>query len=147
MVEGGIKLTDQELQLMYLFENVTGVPAKDCILDGRFKRIIFVVGKGMAPIAVGKNGSKIKALKGFLGKDVEVIEYGNSLEEAIKNSLFPAQVSDIEVRGGNERRMVIVRVPMKHMGVAIGRDGRNIARAKLVLRRYFGIGDLRIVTA
>lgn len=143
----GVKLTDYELQLMALFERLTRIPAKDCIVDEELDRIIFVVGKGLAPFAVGKNGSKIQMLRRAFKKDVEIIEYGKNVEEAMRNSLYPAEVVEVKVRGDGDRRVVYVKVPEEHMGMAIGRGGRNIKRAKLVARRYFGINDVRVSPA
>ncbi len=143
----GVKLTDYELQLMALFEKLTRVPAKDCIVDDESDRIIFVVGKGLAPFAVGKNGSKIQLLKRVFRKDVEIIEYGKSIEEAMRNSLYPAEVVDVKVKGEGDRKTVYVRVPENHMGMAIGRGGKNIKRAKLVARRYFGVSDVKLIPA
>ncbi len=143
----GIKFTDYELRLMALFEQLTGIPAKDCIVDDQLNRLIFVVGKGLAPFAVGKNGSKIRLLKNVFKKDVEVIEYGKDLEDALRNSLYPASIVSITVKNDVNRKTVIVKVPSEHIGMAIGKMGRNIRRAKLVAKRYFGIIDVKIIPA
>lgn len=143
----GIKFTEYELRLMALFEQLTGIPAKDCIIDDRLNRLIFVVGRGLAPFAVGKNGSKVRILKNVFKKDVEVIEYGKNLEEALRNSLYPADIISITVKDNANRKSVVVRVPSEHVGMAIGKMGRNIRRAKLVAKRYFGISDVKIIPA
>nr|MDQ4012119.1 KH domain-containing protein [Thermoproteota archaeon] len=51
-----IKLTSDELRLMSLFQNVTGAVARDCIVDNRMERVIFVVNKGQMGLAIGKGG-------------------------------------------------------------------------------------------
>ncbi len=143
----GIRFTEYELRLMALFEQITGIPAKDCIVDEQLNRLIFVVGRGLAPFAVGKNGVKIRLLKNAFKKDVEVIEYGQDVKEALRNSLYPANVVEVNIRSDKNRKTAIVKVPAEQVGMAVGRMGRNIRRAKLVARRYFGINDVRIVPA
>src|ERR671911_244478 len=47
-----IKLTSDELRLMSLFQNVTSAVARDCIVDNRMERVIFVVNKGQMGQAI-----------------------------------------------------------------------------------------------
>jgi N utilization substance protein A len=145
MRPGGIKLTDEELQLMRIFEEITQVVPRDCIYDEQFNRYIFVVGKGQASLAVGKNGAKVRLLRGVLKKDVEVVEEGESVEELVKSALFPAKVTEIVTYGNDYRKVVIAKVSRDSIAFAIGRNGRNVHRARLLLRRYFDIADIRVV--
>jgi len=145
MRPGSIKLTNEELELMRIFEEVTSVVPLDCIYDPQFDRYIFVVGRGQASIAVGKNGSKVRLLGGILKKDVEVVESGESIEDLVKASLFPAKVAEVVVHENASQKIVIAKVSRESIGFAIGRSGRNIHRARLLLRRYFGISDIRVV--
>ena len=57
-----IKLTSDELRLMSLFQSVTSATARDCIVDEKMDRVIFVVNKGQMGLAIGKGGSTIKQL-------------------------------------------------------------------------------------
>ena len=145
MRPGSIKLTNEELQLMRIFEEVTSVVPLDCVYDPQFDRYIFVVGKGQASIAVGKNGSKVRLLGSILKKDVEVVEGGDSIEELVKSSLFPAKVAEVVVHENASQKIVVAKVSRESMGFAIGRNGRNVHRARLLLRRYFGVHDIRVV--
>ncbi|MGH9878092.1 MAG: NusA-like transcription termination signal-binding factor, partial [Nitrososphaerales archaeon] len=63
-----IKLTSDELQLMSLFHSVTGATARDCIIDEKLDRVIFVVSKGEMGLAIGKSGATIKTLQGVVGR-------------------------------------------------------------------------------
>jgi N utilization substance protein A len=38
-----IKLTSGELRLMSLFQNITGAVARDCVVDEKMDRVIFIV--------------------------------------------------------------------------------------------------------
>jgi N utilization substance protein A len=63
-----IKLTSDELRLMSLFQSITSATARDCIVDDRMDRVIFVVNKGQMGLAIGKGGSTIKQLQTWLQK-------------------------------------------------------------------------------
>uniref|UniRef100_A0A7J3X857 Probable transcription termination protein NusA n=3 Tax=Thermofilum pendens TaxID=2269 RepID=A0A7J3X857_THEPE len=145
MKPGGIRLTDEELQLMRVFEEITRIVPKDCIFDELFNRYIFVVGKGQASLAVGRNGVKVRLLRGVLKRDVEVVEEGESVEELVKSALFPAKVAEIVVHGNEYHKVVVAKVSRDSIAFAIGRNGRNVHRARLLLRRYFNISDIRVV--
>ena len=47
-----IKLTSDELRLMSLFQNVTAAVARDCIVDEKMDRVIFIVNKGQMGLAI-----------------------------------------------------------------------------------------------
>ena len=135
-----IRLTEEELRYMSLFESVTGVTPRDCVIDRSMDRIIFVVDKGMASIAVGKGGANVKKLRELIGKNVEVVEYGETPEELIKNCLYPAKVLAVKVtKTADGRKVAIATVAPQDRAIAIGKGGRNINRARLLAKRYFDI--------
>ncbi|RLE85850.1 MAG: NusA-like transcription termination signal-binding factor [Thermoprotei archaeon] len=140
-----VKLTDVEMKYISLVESLTGTTVIDCVIDDNNNRIIFLVKKGQAGLAVGKDGNNVKRLRRLIGKDVEIVEYSDELEELIKNSLFPARVTSVKVRKDSAgRRIVVAVVPPSEKGIAIGKDGKNIARARLLARRYFDVDNIII---
>lgn len=135
-----IKLTEKEMQYMSLFEAITQVEVIDCINDEENNRLIFIVRRGMAGKAIGAGGANAKLMKKLLGKDVEVVEQGTTLDDLIRTAFFPAKVMSIEMReSSNGDKIAIVEVPAEQKGLAIGRGGRNVKRAKLLAKRYFGV--------
>jgi len=137
---GGIKLTENELQYLSLFEAITQVEALDCINDEENGRLIFVVRPGMAGKAIGSRGANAKLLRKLFGKDIEIVEHGETLVDLLRAALFPAQILSVEVReNSNGEKVAIVKVPEEQKGLAIGRNGRNVKRAKLLAKRYFGV--------
>lgn len=142
----GIKLTEREMKYIALFESITGTTVKDCIIDDNLNRVIFLVKPGQAGLAVGRNGINVRRLRELFKKDVEIVEYAESVEQLIKNSLFPARVIAVKVANTQDKRKVAyVSVHPSDKGLAIGREGRNISRAKLLAKRYFGIDKVTIV--
>jgi N utilization substance protein A len=135
-----IRLTEEEIRYATLFESITGVTPIDVVIDNEYSRIIFVVQKNQAALAVGKGGSNVKMLRNIVGKDVEIVEAGESPEELIKNSLYPAKVIMVKVtKAPSGSKVAITTVAPEDKGVAIGKNGRNIARAKTLAKRYFDI--------
>lgn len=135
----GIKLTEEEMQYISLFEAVTQVEARDCVVDGENNRVVFLVKQGMAGKAIGSNGANVKILRKLLGKDVEIVEESDTLEGLVQAALFPARVKAVEIREYDNAKVAIVEVPAEQKGIAIGKGGRTIKRAKLLLKRYFGV--------
>jgi len=141
-----IKLTEREMKYIALFQDVTGASVRDCIIDDENNRIIFLVKPGEVGLAIGKGGVNIKRLRRLLDKDIEVVEYAEKLEELAANALMPARVKGVKlVRTSNGRRIVYVTVDPKDKGIAIGKGGRNVSKAKLILKRYFDVDSVIIV--
>ncbi len=135
-----IKLTESELQYISLFEALTQVEALDCVNDEENGRVIFIVKRGMAGRAIGSKGSNVKLLRKLIGRDVEVVEMGDTLEELISAALFPVKVLSVEIREDeNGEKVAMVEVPPSQKGLAIGRGGRNVKKLRLLAKRYFGV--------
>jgi len=142
-----IKLTSEQLGLMSIFQNVTNVSSRDCIIDKAANRIIFVIDKQFMGLAIGKKGQTIANLENVLARPVELVEYSDDPKEFIRNALGSRNVIDVKV---NEKadgsRVAIVNVSAKSKGAVLGRGGRNAERARLLAARYFGIQHIHIVT-
>ena len=52
-----IKLTPDEFRLISLFQSITSASARDCIVDDKMERVIFIVNKGHMGLAIGKGGA------------------------------------------------------------------------------------------
>ncbi|MFQ5969103.1 MAG: NusA-like transcription termination signal-binding factor [Nitrososphaerales archaeon] len=142
-----IKLTSEELQLISLFQSVTGATARDCIIDEKMDRVIFVVNKGDMGLAIGKNGATIKTLQGVVDKKIELVEYSDDATEFIRNMLSSNLVLDININDKDDGTKVAVAVvDPKKKGVVVGREGRNAERARLLAKRYFQISNVLIVS-
>lgn len=142
---GKIILTDNELRYAALFESITGITPRDTIYDPEFNRIIFVVDKNFAPLAVGKGGVNVKKLRELLNRDVEIVEYGDDPEELIKNALYPAKVLNVTIsKLPNGSKIAIVKVDENEKGLALGRNHRNLRRAILLAKRYYDIDNIKI---
>ena len=92
-----IKLTSEELGLMSMFQNISGATARDCVIDQKLERVIFVVSKGEMGLAIGKSGETIKKVQKVMGKQVELVEWSDDPKQFIMNSLNPQLITEIRM--------------------------------------------------
>jgi N utilization substance protein A len=142
-----IKLTSEELGLMAIFQNVTGVSSRDCVIDPAGDRIIFILEKEFMGQAIGKKGQTITNLEEVIARPIELVEYSDDPREFIKNALGTRNVIDAKVNEKADGSKVgIVTVSIKNKGAVLGRGGRNAERARILAKRYFGIEHIHIIT-
>jgi N utilization substance protein A len=142
-----IKLTSDELRLMSLFQSVTSATARDCIVDEKMDRVIFVVNKGQMGLAIGKGGSTIKQLQNVVAKKIELVEFSDDPAEFIRNMLNADMVNDVKISDRSDgTRQAVVTVDQRKKGAVVGREGRNAEKARLLAKRYFQITNVQIVS-
>ncbi len=147
-MQGKIKLNTDELNMMSLFQTVTNVTARDCIIDTKMNRIIFVVNKGEMGLAIGKDGMVIKQVEKLLDRSIELVEYSDNPEEFIKNCLNPKFVLEVRLSERLDKsKIAVVVVDQKKKGAILGKGGKNAEKARLLARRYFNIQNIQIVTS
>lgn len=132
------------MQNIALLESLTGAGARDCLLDEDTGKAIFVVNEGEMGLAIGKGGRKIREVEKKLGKSVELVEFSEDTEEFLKNALKPAEIDTVELDQGDEGPVAHVRVEESQKGKAIGKNGQNIWKAKVLGDRHHNVKDVVI---
>ena len=140
-----VVLTEDCMRLISQFETLTGASSRDCVVDDRNQRLIFVVNPGQMGLAIGKKGAAIKKASDAMGKKIEVVEYSPNPEQFIKNCFLPAQVTMMEFEGQPEEQTVHVQVRDEDRGIAIGKEGKNIFKAKRLAQRQHNIADVQLI--
>ncbi len=137
-----IVLTEDTLRYMSLFESVTKTGAIDC-MDTEDK-LVFIVEKGKANIAVGKKGEHVIKLKEKTGKNIQVVEYSDDPEQFVMNvfHIYGPQKVVIEQRGNITHATVTVDPKLK--GRAIGKAGKNLRLARDIVNRHHDIQSLSV---
>lgn len=139
-----VKLTTEGIRYIALFESLTRAVARDCYIDDENDRVIFVVKKGDMGLAIGKNGNNINRVKRSIGKHIEIVEFSDDVEEFIANALQPVSVKKVQVVTKGNKKLAYVEVTSKDRGIAIGKNGRNIHKAKVLAQRHFRLEDVII---
>jgi transcription termination/antitermination protein NusA len=143
-----IKLTSDELRLMFLFQSITSVTARDCVVDEKMDRVIFIVNKGQMGLAIGKGGMTIRQLQNVVAKKVELVEYSDDASDFVRNILNPQMVNDVKITQRTDgSKQAVVLVDAKRKGVVVGKEGRNAEKARLLAKRYFQISNVLITSA
>jgi N utilization substance protein A len=143
-----IKLTSDELRLMSLFQSITSVTARDCVVDDKMDRVIFIVNKGQMGLAIGKGGMTIRQLQNVVAKKVELVEYSDDASDFVRNILNSQMVNDVKITQRTDgSKQAVVLVDAKRKGVVVGKEGRNAEKARLLAKRYFQISNVLITSA
>ena len=110
-----IKFTANEIRYIALFENMTGAMVKDCIIDDEHGKVTFVVKNGDMGLAIGKGGSTVS----------------------------PAEVQGVKVlQKESGEKIATVTADNTNKRIAIGKNGVNIERAKLIAKRQHNINNI-----
>jgi len=117
---------------------LTRATALDCVIDERFDRVIYVIRQGDMGLAIGKKGENIKRLQNVLGRRIEMVEYAEDLPVFIANIFKPAEVVGID-RGTGDGPVNVFVSKKSDLGIAIGKAGCNIEKARILCRRFCGI--------
>ena len=141
-----IVLTEDCMRLISQFERLTGAGSRDCVIDDRNNRLIFVVNPGEMGLAIGKKGASIKKAMEVMDKKIEVVEYSTSPEQFLKNCFLPAQVTAVEFEESDDGQIAHIEVREEDRGIAIGKEGKNIFKAKKLALRQHNIADVMLVT-
>ena len=137
---GEIRLTTESIQYIALFENMTKAKILDCILEE--DRLVYVVKQGDMGLAIGKNGENINRVKKALDKPIELIEYSDDPITFLKNAFGPVSLNSANIINKNEKLLAYAEVHNKEKGLAIGRNGKNIEKVKMLARRHHNIEDV-----
>lgn len=129
---------------MNMLEQVTGARANDVIAVD--ESLIFAVPDSEFGRAVGKQGANIGRLERAFNRHVEIVKSPQSKQQFFGSLFHPAVVKELVEKGDGGRHALEVLVDYADRGIAIGRNGEKIKRAKLLGKRYFDYEDVRIIT-
>lgn len=138
-----IKFTANEIRYIALFENMTGAMVKDCIIDDEHGKVTFVVKNGDMGLAIGKGGSTVSKVQRAVDKGIEIVELSDDPIQFIKNLLSPAEVQSVKVlQKESGEKIATVTADNTNKRIAIGKNGVNIERAKLIAKRQHNINNI-----
>lgn len=124
---------------------LTRSTALDCVIDERFDRVIYVIRTGDMGLAIGKKGENIRRLQKVLGRRLEMVEYDEAPFTFLSNIVRPAEIARLDEDGeGGQVNLLVKR--RSDLGVAIGKGGCNVEKARILCKRFFNmdIGEVLI---
>ena len=133
-----ITFDTETIRLITLFENITGAPVKDCLIDEN--TLYLVIDEGKVGIAIGKNGNSVKHAENLIGKTIKLFEYAPNLEKFVKNIIPQAKEVKLEEKEG--KKVVEIKVEKKDRALVIGRDSKNLKLFKEILHRNYSVDEI-----
>jgi len=118
-----------ELEVPEVFEKLVEIKNISRAPGYKSKILVYSNDKNVDPVGacVGVGGARIKPiLKELGGERIDVIAWGDSREEIIKDSLKPAEIIRVEVVGD---KVANVWLDEDQRSLAIGKKGQNISLA------------------
>ncbi len=140
-----IKLSNEKLRYIALFEKLTGVTPKDCIENEMSDRLTFVVNEDDMGKAIGEDGRNIKKVRNKLDKNVHVVQYSSDPKQFLKNIFSPVQLENVELNEENGQKTARIEVNETEKGRAVGKNGWNIERARKLSDRHHDMSDVCFV--
>lgn len=154
-----VRLSDEARRYIAAFEEITDVPARDCVLES--DRAVFVLPPGYMADAIGPDGRTVSDVEERLNRRVELVEDADRPGDFVANALRPAAVYGVTIReresaagtGDGDRnddpddleRVAYAEVDAADFGAAIGSGGRNIEMAVELAGRHHAIDAIELV--
>ena len=137
-----IKYDINLMKFMSLFESLTRAKLKDCFVDEKSEKLVFVVQEYQIRQALGKNASNVRRLEDSLKRKIKIVQYSSDLLDFVKNWIHPLKADNIEE---NEGIVTIASDDTKTKGLLIGKGGQNLRAAEDAIKRYFDIKEVKVV--
>ncbi|RLE48164.1 NusA-like transcription termination signal-binding factor, partial [Candidatus Woesearchaeota archaeon] len=124
----------KSMQFMTIFEKITRVTPKDCIIQDN--QIIFIVDMKDVGTAVGQRGANAKKLEQKLKKKIKIAGYSEDVKEFIKSLVAPLHLESVEQTDGI---IEMTAKDLKSRGLLIGRNASILRAYEEIVKRFFPI--------
>jgi len=129
----------ETIKIINIFETLTQVSVKDCILmDDR----IYVLTEEGELKKLRENGHVLRNLEKTLNKKILIFEYSKDLSLFLKNSV--KGMRELKIRNEKEKKIVEIVVENSFKSLVIGKDGKNIKALRQILKRNYDVDNLVI---
>src|SRR3989344_7144350 len=140
MVELG-KYNLEVINHINIFENLTKARVKDCFIDDK-GRFVFIVNKEDIGKVIGKNAANLRRIQDLLKKRIKIVAFSDDIKDFIKSYVNPVEIEAIDI---NDNIVEIKANGANTKGLLIGRDRKNLETLKQVLKKYYGIIDVKVI--
>ena len=135
------KYDQQTMQLISMFEQMTGSKLRDCFTVDDLQ--VFVVERGQIGRAVGRNGANVKKLATALKSKIKIIEHSNDITEFVANTVHPIKPKRVEY--DDELKIALITPPdLLSRGLLIGRQAIKLRETEKIIQRFFDLVELKV---
>lgn len=135
-----MKLTQESINNINLFEGLTNAKVKDCFSDG--DKLVFLIEEGNVKKALGRNNSNVERISKILKKEIKIIAFSNDVCKFVSNLIYPNKVDEIKIDG----KVVDIFVSDSIVkGRIYGRGRENLKKINSIVKNYFDIVEIRVV--
>lgn len=134
-----IVLDSQTMQMIALFEQLTGAHVRDCV---NTDQVIFIVHEGEVGRAVGKGGQHVRNLENKLKKKVKIVEFHSDVMQFVRNVVAPLELAEAKMQ---DDVIFLTAKDLKTRGLLIGRGASNLRLFESIVKRYFPIKEIKVV--
>ena len=127
----------QMIRTLNMFESITDVEARDCII--KEDEAYFIVPNGKAGMAIGKGGKVVQRVQDQLGKTVKIYEYNDNVG-AFVNNLVPGDIRGVDI----DDKKVTIDVPNSNKGKVLGKNGERIESVREILKRTHNVDEVKV---
>ncbi len=135
-------ISNEDMQKIRLATSITKADVIDCVEDD--DTIVFVVSRGFLGVAIGKNARNIERLKEIFKKNVRFVELDDDEERFVANLFKPFKIEEIRIEKVGNRNVARLKVPPKDKTRIIGKGGKNVRLARMIVQRHSSIDDIQI---
>ena len=133
-----IKYNIDVIKYITLFESLTGAKVKDCIVN---ESIVFIIHENEMGKAIGKQGANIRRVENTIKKKIRLVEFNRDISQFIQNLISPIRAKEIKEEEGI---VTIYGNDTQSRGLLIGRDRRNLNSVNDIVKRYFGVQEIKV---
>jgi len=119
-----------EVEVPEVYDGIIEVVAAAREPGKRAKVAVYTTDSDVDPVGacVGMRGSRVQSIVSELcGERIDVIEWSESLEQFIANSLAPAEIIEIDL--DEENGSANIKIAQDQLSLAIGKQGQNVRLA------------------
>jgi len=135
-----MKLTQDTIARINLFEKITSAGVKDCLEEE--EGLTFVIQEGNVKKALGQDNSNIRRLEGIFKRKIKIIAFSNDPVKFINNLLYPVKADTIELK---DESIVITAKDSVIKGKIFGRSKTNLEKIKKLVKKYFNIDEVKVI--
>jgi N utilization substance protein A len=131
----------QMIRTLNMFESITDVEARDCIIND--DEAYFIVPEGKAGMAIGKGGKIVQKVQNQLGKTVKIYEYSDNIGAFI-NNIVPGDIRGVDIEESEDKKKVSISVPNSNKGKVLGKEGERIESIREILKRTHNVDEVKV---